>query len=136
MTGIEPAWPAWKAGALPLSYIREHASCLHAPEQPSGSREPLIRAQHASTADVSRQVLAGQGRAVVHQGGRGALEHDPAAVVTGAGAGLTPDYAPLGKVTEGMDVVQAIGELGDPASGGAGVPLQSVVIEKATVREH
>ena len=22
MTGIEPAWPAWKAGALPLSYTR------------------------------------------------------------------------------------------------------------------
>jgi peptidyl-prolyl cis-trans isomerase B (cyclophilin B) len=57
-------------------------------------------------------------------------------VVTGAGAGLTPDYALLGKVTKGMDVVQAIGELGDPASGGAGTPLQSVVIEKATVREH
>jgi peptidyl-prolyl cis-trans isomerase B (cyclophilin B) len=57
-------------------------------------------------------------------------------VVTGAGAGLTPDYALLGKVTKGMDVVQAIGELGDPASGGAGAPLQSVVIEKATVREH
>jgi peptidyl-prolyl cis-trans isomerase B (cyclophilin B) len=57
-------------------------------------------------------------------------------VVTGAGAGLTPDYALLGKVTKGMDVVQGIGELGDPASGGAGTPLQSVVIEKATVREH
>jgi peptidyl-prolyl cis-trans isomerase B (cyclophilin B) len=57
-------------------------------------------------------------------------------VVTAAGAGLTPDYALLGKVTKGMDVVQAIGELGDPASGGAGTPLQSVVIEKATVREH
>jgi peptidyl-prolyl cis-trans isomerase B (cyclophilin B) len=57
-------------------------------------------------------------------------------VVTGAGAGLTPDYALLGKVTKGMDVVKAIGELGDPASGGAGTPLQSVVIEKATVREH
>ena len=57
-------------------------------------------------------------------------------VVTGAGAGLTPDYALLGKVTKGMPVVQAIGELGDPASGGAGTPLQSVVIEKATVREH
>jgi peptidyl-prolyl cis-trans isomerase B (cyclophilin B) len=57
-------------------------------------------------------------------------------VVTGAGAGLTPDYALLGKVTKGMNVVQAIGELGDPASGGAGTPLQSVVIEKATVREH
>jgi peptidyl-prolyl cis-trans isomerase B (cyclophilin B) len=57
-------------------------------------------------------------------------------VVTGAGSGLTPDYALLGKVTKGMDVVRAIGKLGDPASGGTGTPLQSVVIEKATVREH
>jgi peptidyl-prolyl cis-trans isomerase B (cyclophilin B) len=57
-------------------------------------------------------------------------------VVTGAGAGLTPDYALLGKVIKGMDVVQAIGKLGDPASGGTGTPLQSVVIEKAMVNEH
>src|SRR4051794_37220945 len=57
-------------------------------------------------------------------------------VVTGAQAGLTPDYALLGKVTKGMDVVQAIGELGDAASGGAGTPLQSVVIEGAKVRER
>jgi peptidyl-prolyl cis-trans isomerase B (cyclophilin B) len=57
-------------------------------------------------------------------------------VVTGAGAGLTPDYALLGKVTAGMGVVRAIGRLGDPASGGAGTPLQSVVIEKATVNER
>jgi peptidyl-prolyl cis-trans isomerase B (cyclophilin B) len=57
-------------------------------------------------------------------------------VVTGADAGLTPDYALLGKVTKGVKVVQTIGELGDPASGGAGTPLQSVVIEKATVDEH
>ena len=57
-------------------------------------------------------------------------------VVTGADTGLTPDYALLGKVTKGMDVVQAIGELGDPASGGAGTPLQSVVIEGAKVRER
>jgi peptidyl-prolyl cis-trans isomerase B (cyclophilin B) len=57
-------------------------------------------------------------------------------VVTGEGSGLTPDYALLGKVTKGMDAVEAIGELGDPASGGTGTPLQSVVIEKATVREH
>jgi peptidyl-prolyl cis-trans isomerase B (cyclophilin B) len=57
-------------------------------------------------------------------------------VVTGSDTGLTPDYALLGKVTKGMDVVQAIGELGDPASGGAGTPLQSVVIEKANVRER
>ena len=26
VTGIEPAWPAWKAGALPLSYTRIIAS--------------------------------------------------------------------------------------------------------------
>jgi peptidyl-prolyl cis-trans isomerase B (cyclophilin B) len=57
-------------------------------------------------------------------------------VVTGAGAGLTPDYALLGKVAKGIDVVQAIGKLGDPASGGSGTPLKSVVIEKATVHEH
>lgn len=23
VAGIEPAWPAWKAGTLPLSYTRE-----------------------------------------------------------------------------------------------------------------
>ncbi len=57
-------------------------------------------------------------------------------VVTGADTGLTPDYALLGNVTKGIDVVQAIGELGDPASGGAGTPLQSVVIEGTKVREH
>ena len=51
---------------------------------------------------------------------------------TAAGYG----YAVFGKVTKGMDVVQAIGELGDPASGGTGAPLQSVAIEKAKVRER
>ena len=57
-------------------------------------------------------------------------------VVTAAGTGLTPDYALLGRVTKGMDVVREIGKLGDPASGGAGTPLQSVVIKKATVNER
>jgi cyclophilin family peptidyl-prolyl cis-trans isomerase len=57
-------------------------------------------------------------------------------VVTGADTGLTPDYALLGKVTKGMGVVQEIGQLGDPASGGAGTPLQSVVIEGTKVRER
>jgi len=57
-------------------------------------------------------------------------------VVTGASAGLTPDYALLGKVTNGMDVVHAIEKLGDPASGGVGTPLQSVVIEGTKVRER
>jgi len=52
------------------------------------------------------------------------------------GAQLTPDYAIVGQVTEGLDVVDAIGENGpanDPT--GAGVPTKVVVIEKATVTE-
>jgi cyclophilin family peptidyl-prolyl cis-trans isomerase len=35
-------------------------------------------------------------------------------VVTGADAGLPPDYAVIGKVTEGQDVVDRIGQLGGP----------------------
>jgi peptidyl-prolyl cis-trans isomerase B (cyclophilin B) len=57
-------------------------------------------------------------------------------VVTDTGTQLTADYAILGRVVEGMDVVREIGKLGDPASGGAGTPLQSVVIEKTTVDER
>jgi peptidyl-prolyl cis-trans isomerase B (cyclophilin B) len=57
-------------------------------------------------------------------------------IVTAPDAGLTPDYALLGKVVEGQDVVDAIGELGDPASGDAGTPLQPVVIESAEVSER
>ena len=53
-------------------------------------------------------------------------------VVTGADAGLPPDYAVLGKVSDGLDVVDTIGQLGDPATE---QPTQAVVIEKATVRE-
>ena len=57
-------------------------------------------------------------------------------IVTGPDAGLTPDYALVGKVVRGQRVVAAIGELGDPASGGAGTPLQPVVIERAMVTER
>ena len=38
-------------------------------------------------------------------------------VVTAADAGLPPNYAILGKVSSGLDVVKRIGKLGDPASG-------------------
>jgi cyclophilin family peptidyl-prolyl cis-trans isomerase len=54
-------------------------------------------------------------------------------VVTGADAGLPPEYALLGKVSKGLDVVRSIGELGDPATE---QPLQPVVIRKATVSER
>lgn len=52
-------------------------------------------------------------------------------VTAPADAGLPPDYAILGKVTNGMDVVAAIGALGDPATE---QPTQTVVVEKVTIQ--
>lgn len=52
-------------------------------------------------------------------------------VVTGADAGLPPEYALLGKVSSGLDVVERIGELetvGDK-------PKQTVLIEKMTIEK-
>src|SRR4051794_4509639 len=45
VTGIEPAWPAWKAGALPLSYTREVLA------QPNGLLQLLVRQAFRSTCD-------------------------------------------------------------------------------------
>ena len=56
-------------------------------------------------------------------------------VVTGADIGLPPDYALLGKVTTGIEVIELIDQQGDPASGETGTPLKPVVIEKATLEE-
>ena len=54
-------------------------------------------------------------------------------VVTGAGgASLPPEYALVGKVSKGMDVVEKIGALGTPDSP-TGEPTREVVIEKATL---
>jgi cyclophilin family peptidyl-prolyl cis-trans isomerase len=50
-------------------------------------------------------------------------------VVTGEDAGLPPDYAVVGKVVDGDDVVQQIGELGGPDE----QPTQPVVIETVRV---
>ena len=55
-------------------------------------------------------------------------------MVTGADAGLPPDYALLGNVSSGMDVVDKIGTLGDQNDPN-GVPTKRVVIEKATIGE-
>jgi peptidyl-prolyl cis-trans isomerase B (cyclophilin B) len=52
-------------------------------------------------------------------------------VVTGADAGLPPEYALVGKVSEGMNVVERIGRLGTPEQ----KPKQTVLIEKVTI-EH
>ena len=51
-------------------------------------------------------------------------------VVVAADAGLTPDYALVGEISEGMEVVTAISELGEP--GADGPPSTPVVIESAT----
>ena len=53
-------------------------------------------------------------------------------VVTAEDAGLPPEYAVVGKVTTGLDVVEQIGTLGDPATE---LPLQPIVIDKVTVQE-
>jgi cyclophilin family peptidyl-prolyl cis-trans isomerase len=50
-------------------------------------------------------------------------------VVTADDAGLPPDYAIIGKVTEGLDVVDRIGKLGDASER----PTEKVEIEQATV---
>jgi peptidyl-prolyl cis-trans isomerase B (cyclophilin B) len=52
-------------------------------------------------------------------------------VVLGADAGLPPEYALLGKVDKGMDVVERIGKLGTPAE----KPKQTVLIEKLSIEK-
>jgi len=54
-------------------------------------------------------------------------------VVTGANVGLSPDYAVLGSVTSGLDVVARIGKLGSVATE---QPTRVVEIEKATLHVH
>ncbi len=51
-------------------------------------------------------------------------------VVTGEDAGLPPEYAVIGSVKEGLDVVEKIGALGGPTE----MPTQTVVIEDVAVQ--
>jgi cyclophilin family peptidyl-prolyl cis-trans isomerase len=51
-------------------------------------------------------------------------------VVTGADAGLPPDYAVIGKVTQGISTVDRIGRLGDQSE----QPTQPVVVYTITAR--
>jgi peptidyl-prolyl cis-trans isomerase B (cyclophilin B) len=54
-------------------------------------------------------------------------------VVTAQDAQLPPDYAVLGKVSAGSDVVSRLGQLGDPSTE---QPTETVEIEHATVDVH
>ncbi|HSC72623.1 MAG TPA: peptidylprolyl isomerase [Gaiellaceae bacterium] len=51
-------------------------------------------------------------------------------IVTGPDAGLPPDYAILGVVTKGLDVVKRIGRLGNPVTER---PTKRVVVRRMTV---
>jgi cyclophilin family peptidyl-prolyl cis-trans isomerase len=51
-------------------------------------------------------------------------------IVTGEDAGLPPEYALVGQVTDGLDVVERIGALGDEAE----QPTQVIVVEKVTAK--
>jgi peptidyl-prolyl cis-trans isomerase B (cyclophilin B) len=74
--------------------------------------------------------LAAMAKAAAEPAGAGGSQFF---VVTAQDAGLPPDYAVLGRVVRGLAVVDRIGRLGDPASGGQGTPTEIVEIEKATV---
>jgi peptidyl-prolyl cis-trans isomerase B (cyclophilin B) len=50
-------------------------------------------------------------------------------IVTGADAGLSPDYALVGRVDRGIDVVERIGRLGTPSE----QPTQTVLIKRLTI---
>ncbi|HEX5990003.1 MAG TPA: peptidylprolyl isomerase [Solirubrobacterales bacterium] len=52
-------------------------------------------------------------------------------VVTAPDAGLPPEYALVGKVSEGYDVVEKIEALGTPAE----TPKQTVLIEEVTIEQ-
>ena len=60
-------------------------------------------------------------------------------IVTGEDAGLPPDYAVLGRVTSGLDVVDRISSIGVDKTRQAGAmepdgpPAQPVVIERVKV---
>jgi peptidyl-prolyl cis-trans isomerase B (cyclophilin B) len=54
-------------------------------------------------------------------------------VTAPADAGLPPDYALLGEVSTGLDVVERIESLGDP-SGADGPPLEPVIVKTITIR--
>ena len=54
-------------------------------------------------------------------------------IVTADNANLPPDYAVVGKVVEGLDVVEKIGKLGNPRTE---APRERVVIESTSVSGH
>jgi cyclophilin family peptidyl-prolyl cis-trans isomerase len=57
-------------------------------------------------------------------------------VVVAADAGLPADFALLGEVSSGFDVVERIAQAGDPTTGQSGAPLAPVVIDSITLKRR
>ena len=89
-----------------------------------------IREPPPQRAEYTRGVVAMAKTAVEPPGTSGSQFF---VVTAPADAGLTPDYAILGKVIHGMDAVVAIDRLGVPGSQ-SDPPSQTVVIDKVTIR--
>ncbi len=81
----------------------------------------------AQTATYTRGVVSMAKTAAEKPGTAGSQFY----VVTAPDAGLPPEYAIVGEVTDGMDTVERIEALGTPSE----QPSRPVVIEKATVSE-
>jgi peptidyl-prolyl cis-trans isomerase B (cyclophilin B) len=81
----------------------------------------------SSTATYTRGVVSMAKTAAEKPGTSGSQFY----VVTAPDAGLPPEYAIVGKVTDGMDTVERIEALGTPSE----QPSRPVVIEKATASE-
>ncbi len=63
VTGIEPAWPAWKAGALPLSYTRRmerrHSIARRSPSPTPAPAVPAARRPGPSEAPAGPEFVVG-----------------------------------------------------------------------------
>lgn len=57
-------------------------------------------------------------------------------IVTTADAGLAPDFAIVGEVSDGFETIEAIEGLGDPAGGDDGTPLETAVINSVTIERE
>lgn len=96
----------------------------HSPKTPDGGPgyttvdPPLPETQYPKGA-------VAMAKAPVEEPGTGGSEFF---VVTGSNVSLPPDYAPLGRVVKGMDVVEKIGKMGNPRTE---QPTARIVIKQA-----
>ena len=94
----------------------------------TGSRRARVHRDRAAAEDTTYETgLVAMAKTAVEPPGASGSQFF--VVTAPADAGLPPDYAVLGNVGEGMDVVDAIGELGDPQE----QPTQVVTIDSVTI---